>query len=116
MRSTVTRILRHGLIAALLLGVLGYLFAQFAGIWFQEKIGDRDAPIGGAEVTDALQWRVPLTMAGWGFAVVAVIELVTGLWRKPEKPVETKPVPDAEELLSKLLDEAEEAERQREKK
>ena len=115
MPSTPARILRHGIPAALMLGCLGFVFAQFAGVWFQGKIGDREAPAGGAEVTEALQWRVPLTMAGWGFGVVAVIEIVGSLWRKPAKPVEAKPVPDAEELLSKLLDEAEAAERARQK-
>ena len=115
MPTTLARILRHGLIAALMLGCLGFVFAQFAGIWFDHKIGDREAPIGGAEITDTLQWRVPLTMAGWGFGIVAVIELVGSLWRKPSKPVEAKPVPDAEALLLELLDQAEAAERERAK-
>lgn len=113
MLSTPARILRHGIPAALILGCLGIVYAQFAGVWFQNKIGEREAPSGGAEVTDALQWRMPLAMAGWGFGVVAAIELVTGLWRKPIPSEAIKPVPDAEELLSKLLDEAEAAERER---
>jgi hypothetical protein len=115
MPSTLARILRHGLIAALMLGGLGFVFAQFAGLWYQEKIGDQPAPSGGAEVTEALQWRMPLTMAGWGVAIVVVIELVGSLWRKPSKPVETKPVPDGEAMLLELLDQAEAAEQERAK-
>jgi len=109
MPATLSRILRNGLLAALMLGVLGFVYAQFAGIWFDAKAG-----AGGAEVTEALQWRMPFTMAGWGFGLVAVFEFFGALWRKPEKPgVESKPVPDAESLLLELLDQAEAAERER---
>lgn len=110
MPTTAKRILRHGLLAALMLGALGYVYAQFAGLWFDTKAG-----AGGAEVTEALQWRVPLTMAAWGFGLVAVFEFFAGLWRTPEKPtlVESKSVPDAETLLLELLDQAEAAERER---
>jgi len=117
MPTTASRILRNGLLAAFMLGALGFAYAHFAGVWFDSKTGDREAPIGGAEVTEALQWRVPLTMAAWGFGLVALFELFASLWRKPEtlSPSASAPVPDAEVLLSELLDQAEAAERERAK-
>jgi hypothetical protein len=115
MPTTAKRILRHGLLAALLGAVLGFLFAQVAGVWFDAKAGERPAPAGGAEVTEALEWRVPFTMAGWAFGLTTLFELFGSLWRTPSNRavVETTPQPDAETLLLELLDQAEAAERQR---
>jgi hypothetical protein len=114
--TPLNRILRHGIPTALILGCLGYIFAQFAGVWYQDHAGDRDAPTGGFEVTESLQWTMPITMALWGIGVVVAMEFARWLWRTwfPKPTVSTSaPGPDAEQLLLKLLDEAETAERER---
>ena len=115
MSTTATRILRNGLFTAFMLGAVGFVYAHFAGVWFDSKIGDREGPVGSAEATDALQWRVPLTMAAWGFGLMAFFELFASLCRKPETPPASALAPDAEVLLLELLDLAEAAERERSK-
>ena len=114
------RIALHGLLTAFILGVLGVVFAELASIWMASAAPARTAPVGGraagAEgLPAAVRTRVPLTMAAFGFAFVAVGELLLYAVRG-DKPVPVKKVvadgasPDtAERLLEELLQQADAA-------
>jgi hypothetical protein len=75
------RILVNGLMAAIPLAVIGFLFAQMAGLWAASQ--DARAAETGAAITDSLVQRLPLTMAMGGFAFVLFGELLLALWRRP---------------------------------
>ena len=116
MRLFLTQLLKNGLPTAALLAFFGYLFAQFAGMWYASESAGRPSPVGADDIAAALEWRLPLTMAAWGFGLVALFEGVLSLWRKPVPSKPAAPAADdTEQLLLKLLEEAEaaEAERQR---
>jgi len=115
MRRFLLKLLKNGLPTAAILAVFGYAFAQFAGMWYVSEAGGRDAPVGASDIAGTLEWRLPLTMAGWGFALVAFFEGVLSLWRKPV-PVQPAAVDETEQLLLKLLEEAETAEAERQMK
>ena len=118
MRRYLLKILRNGLPTAAVLAVLGYLFAQFAGMWYVSESGGRNSPLGASELAGTLEWRLPLTMAAWGFALVALFEGVLALWAKPTapSPQAVAPPDETEQLLLQLLEEAEEAEAERQMK
>ena len=108
MNPVLKRILLHGGLTAGLLALVGLLFAEMAGVWMGTGAGspaptDLNPPVG-----PAIRYRVPLMMAFWGFAFVAVCELVLSRFRKraPVKPAEPPP-DDAETLLNELLAQAE---------
>jgi hypothetical protein len=124
MHPILVRILKQGIPVALILAVVGFVLAEAAGMWFaMQSAGDStvrvtvgDTPIdpsanGGKDLTRALRTRMPLTLAAWGFGIVAVIELLLGLWRgrKPATPA----TPPAEVDVEKLLQQVGEAEAQR---
>lgn len=120
MRAFVIRLLWNGLPVAVLLAALGYGMAQMAEM--MQGQADRPSPAGVPELTDHLQWRVPLGLAAWGFGLVLAFELLLSLWRKPVpadgKGSEAKKSiaaiqDEAEQLLLKLLAEADAAERAR---
>lgn len=79
------RILINGLLAAVPLGIIGYLLAQAAGIWTASQ-SDRGASEQGAAITDALAGRLPLVLAICGFFFVALGELLLACWSKPNSP------------------------------
>jgi len=100
---------------ALLLAALGYGMANMA----EMMAGRAEKPTPGhvPEMRSHLQNRLPFTMAAWGFGIVVAFEALFSLWRKPV-PVAVAanvvPVEDeAEQLLMKLLEEADAAERAR---
>ena len=110
MRPYLLKLLKTGLPTAAGLGVVGYAFARFAGMWYVSEAGGHDSPVGAAEVARTLEWRLPLAMAGWGFGLVALFEGVLSLWRKPVPVEPAVPVVDeTEQLLLKLLEEADAA-------
>ena len=112
MRRFLHRLLINGLPTAAILAIFGYAFAQFAGMWYVSESGGRHSPVGADDIAGTLEWRLPLTMAAWGFGLVALFEAVLSLWRKPDAaPVRLAPaVDETEQLLLKLLEEAEAAE------
>lgn len=79
------RILINGLLAAVPLGIIGYLLAQAAGIWTAAQ-SDRGASEQGAAVSDALVGRLPVVLAVCGFLFVAFGELLLAWWNKPMTP------------------------------
>jgi hypothetical protein len=99
----------------LLLGVVGFVFAELASIWLAGSPGTRIAtgePVTPAdadgELSSSLRTRVPLLMAVWGFVFVAAGELLLYACRgNPRPPVQPPPPPDdAEKLLEELLRQA----------
>ena len=111
MRRYLLKLLKTGLPTAAILALFGYAFAQFAGMWYVSDAGGRESPVGAVEVARSLEWRLPLTMAAWGFGLVALFEGVLSLWRAPAPAEPAHPIIDAtEQLLLKLLEEADAAE------
>jgi hypothetical protein len=122
MKPLLQRIAINGGLAALVGGIIGFMIAELASIWLAGSPGVRTAtgePVAGTDtdgsVATTLRTRMPLTMAVWGFVLVAVGELVLDWWRGRRRRV-TKPAepaqPDAEKLLEELLKQAEAASRQ----
>jgi len=114
--STRKRILVHGTMAAAALALIGYMYAQLAGVWAASQTTHRTSAVlnpGTSEITAAsaeeiagmLMWRVPLTMAAMGFAIVAMGEGLLSAWRKPAAPPTDTRTHDekAEELIQQLL-------------
>jgi hypothetical protein len=124
MHPILVRILKQGIPVALILAAVGFVLAEAAGMWFAMQsggdstvrvtVGDATVPAdpssGGNDLTRALRTRMPFTMAAWGFGIVAVIELLLGLWRgrKPMAPVVPAEV-EIEKLLQQHLQKAEAA-------
>lgn len=112
MRPYLLTLLKTGLPTAAGLGVVGYAFARFAGVWYVSEAGGRTAN----DIAEALEWRLPLTMAAWGVGLVVFFEGILSLWRKPPAPLTAvTPVDETEQLLLKLLEEAEAAEDERQR-
>ncbi len=119
MRRTAIRILKHGVPAALVLAVIGYVMAEMAGAWVSANVpvranqealdlpDDAPKPSHGDAVAETIRNRLPFTMAAWGFGLVVVLELFLRMWRGnpaavPPKPP-TNPNADVEHLLNQLL-------------
>jgi hypothetical protein len=114
MRLVLKRIVVNGLITALVLALLGFIYAELASIWLASSTPTRAGPVENAAaasdtepVRDALRYRVPLLMAVCGFAFIAVCELLLYWWRGAPQPAAKKPAsepqPDAAELLLEQL-------------
>ena len=122
MRSLLKRIAVNGSVTAALLGLIGFAYAELAGIWMATQPVERaaDAPAVAPHVPPVvatLRYRVPLAMAGCGLAFIVLCEGALYLLRgnppdtRPGKPA-TPPEPDAAEvMLSQMLDQLEAAER-----
>jgi hypothetical protein len=115
MQRLLKRIALHGVLTALVLGVIGAMFTQIAMMWLTSSAPPRVGPVESAAapapnpVADAIRYRVPLMMAAWGFAFVVVTELVVFAVRGEKKPPVPPPyVPEdtAEKLLEELLHQA----------
>ena len=107
------RIVVNGLLAATILGALGFGLAEMAGMWLAANSHQRTpgpAPVTVEEpVTNILRYRVPATMAATGFVFVALGELILHAWHNRrgarlgrDKSRELKPDP-AEVMLEDLL-------------
>jgi len=93
------------------------MFAELASMWLAGESSARPGPgpavetrSGDPDLASKLRVRIPLLMAVWGFAFVAVGELVLHLIRsrKPTPPPTPPRQPDdAEKLLEQLLAEVE---------
>lgn len=110
------RIAVNGGIAAIMLAMLGLIFAEMAGAMLANTnpANAANRGQGGAELTPAeLRVRVPLMMAAGGALVVAVGELLLFLIRgnPPQKKKTAPPQDDAEKLLDELLKQVEDAEK-----
>ncbi len=108
MNPVLRKVALNGALTAVMLAVLGMMFAQLAGMWITASIPLRakEAP----PDLSAMKIRLPLLMGGAGFVFVAVGELFVSLFkRKTTSPVtQGPPQPDAaERLLEELLTQAE---------
>jgi hypothetical protein len=105
MRGLGLRILKSAILAALVLAGLGYLIAEMAGTWFE--VNNPTRTHGPESVSATLRQRLPLTMAAWGFGLVAFYEFLRSLWMPKAKPKPITPEPNVEAQLQQLLREAE---------
>lgn len=92
MRELLIRILRKSIPVVLMLGVIGYIFAE-ATLMLIRTNGGIDDP-----ANHAVKWRAPLSMAGFGVAILVVIELLQFALRRKHQPLrqsgdsETQPI------------------------
>ena len=129
MRATIFRILRNGIFTAIALAILGYMMSEFAGMWLastqtaRTTMGNPTAtaheiPGSGTNITQQLRSRLPVTMAAWGFALVAIFESIAAIWRgqqtfsPPSRAAKSACTPtndldpEVEKLLNQLLEQA----------
>jgi hypothetical protein len=114
MTQLLKKIARNGLIAAAILAVVGFGFAEIASLWMTWQSGRGAA--GEAATAQSLRYRLPVAMAGWGFVFVALTESLLHLWRgrrpKPaDEPAPAQAQAPAAVLIEQILRQAE-AERQ----
>lgn len=107
MRRLLIRIAINGGLTALILAGIGLLYAELAGAWLTSaRARNSESDI---QLTETLRWRVPLTMAAWGFVFAAVGEIIRSLRRGPEKATEPASPDQAEILLEEILSKLEAA-------
>ena len=100
-RPTLLRVLKNGLLTAVLLFVIGIGLSELA------TTGESD------DVARAVRQRLPAAMAAWGLALVTGFELLLWAWRRKRPapaPVPTLAPPspeDVDALLNQLLEKAE---------
>jgi hypothetical protein len=81
MREFWIKVLRRSIPVAIVLGIMGYIFAE-GFLTFARMNGGITDP-----ANDAVRWRTPLTMAIMGVSIQITIELFTKfLRRKPALP------------------------------
>ena len=119
MQTTLIRILKHGIPAAVILAVIGYAMSEFAGGWISAQPDPRrndptskNAPeFTGEEIARTMKMKLPLTMATWGFGIVVVFELIAWVWRPASqsgpRPAGMPKESEVELLLNQLLIRAE---------
>lgn len=118
MKNVAVRILKQGLPVAVVLGLLGWAFAEAAGMVLAGQALVRPAGVdadgvpaaASNDVAGMLRGRLPFTMAAWGFAIVAGMEVLLSLWRGQKPPVENpakQTQAETDRLLNELLAKAE---------
>jgi hypothetical protein len=107
------RILLNGLLTAGVLAVIGFGYAELAGLFLTARAPDRPVVESAAAVqpdhlAESIQTNVPVMMAVWGFLFIAVGEVVMHQIRK-RRPVAPPPEPQPdpalvllEEILAKV--------------
>ncbi len=121
MRLLLQRIAMNGLLTALVLAVMGFVYAELAVMFLAGNEVPRAEPVENANrsrtedaaLSHSLRVRVPVMMALFGFAFVALGELLLYAWRG-NPPVDVKPTRErqadpAEKLLEELLAQADAA-------
>ncbi len=104
MRPVLRRIAIHGGMTAIVLGIIGMMLAELATMWISATFAQRSQVKGTGPDTTAMRWKLPLFMAGFGFAIVAVGEVGLHFWRKSRVPASV-PIPLSSDTTSKLLEE-----------
>jgi hypothetical protein len=104
------RIALHGFLTALVLGLVGAMLAELASVWLASSAAPRAGAVEGtAPAADALpdtvRSRLPLAMAGLGFAAVAVGELLLFVVRGNKPPAPKKAAPAEPDPALLLLEE-----------
>lgn len=108
MKPEQKRVLVHAALTALVLAVIGFMFAEFAGTWLSAQGTGPNSADPTPALPEGARYRIPLMMALWGFAFVVIGEFVAARFRKPTAAAAEHPAPDsAEKLLNELLAKAE---------
>lgn len=84
MRIVLFRMLKGGLLTALILAGVGYMLATLGGVWLAGQPAfsrGSDATNDVQELTDRLTRQLPLALAVWGFAIVIFLEALLWLVR-----------------------------------
>src|SRR5437667_336185 len=113
MHPILKRILANGLLAAGMLAVIGYGFAELSSLWLAAQTparGAREVPVAARpneDASTAFKYRIPAMMALWGFLFVAAGEGIRYFIRgnrqtSVTKQSEVRPDP-AEVLLEQIL-------------
>lgn len=74
------RLLRRSIAVAIVLGIMGYILAEVFLIVHRMNGGVPDP------ANDAVRWKTPLTMAGFGVVLQVIFEVVGNALR-PAKPL-----------------------------
>jgi hypothetical protein len=115
MNSLLKRILVNGGLVVFGLGLFGVLFGQIAASWVasqapiraQLESTDGSPKISSDHLAEQFKWRVPVTMACMGFGLVVVFEFLGTIWQKPKVATVKDSLPSDEEIIQRLLKEAE---------
>jgi hypothetical protein len=99
MRYFWKNLLRRCVLVAVVLGAIGYLFAE-AFLMLHRMNGGTPDP-----ANDVVRWRTPLTMAGFGVGLLLVMELFAFAFkRKPVAPdVAGKPAAGETPVIDPVL-------------
>ena len=94
MHKVLRRIAIHGGLTALFLAILGVAMAEIAAMFFLAPRGPAGDKTAGVDATAAeMRKAIPLTMAMWGFGIIAVLELARHFWNSRRQPVSAPPLP-----------------------
>ena len=112
MRPVLRRIAIHGGLTAIVLGIVGMMFAEMATLWMSASLAPRSRSASNENAPDpsVLRTRLPLMMAGIGLGFVAAGELMLHFLRmnRTLTLLPSPPAPDStEKLLEELLAQAE---------
>jgi hypothetical protein len=117
MQKVLRQIAIRGGLTALFLAALGFLLTEMAATTFFAPVTTRtsnDMAISATTANESMlrQMRatMPLSMAIWGFAIVATLELLKHFVTRGRTPVPASPPPppdETEKLLEELLTQAE---------
>ncbi|MFO0825979.1 MAG: hypothetical protein U0792_23150 [Gemmataceae bacterium] len=113
MHPLLQRIVINGVLTAVFLAVIGAVIGQIGSVFMlssQTNSAEPDAHNADAEIAHAIQYRMPLMLAGYGFIFVAIGEVILHFWRgrKPPTPAASAAQPqNTEQMLQELLAKAE---------
>jgi hypothetical protein len=99
------RIAIHGGMTALVLGIVGLMFAEMASMWIAASRPSRAVAKESPPDTSAMRLRLPLIMAISGFVFVAASEMALHHLRKrrPQVAPTPPPIDQTEQLLNELI-------------
>jgi hypothetical protein len=104
MNPVLRRIAINGGLTALVLGIIGLMFAELASMWLISSMATQSKGKASPPDTSVFRQRLPLFMAIAGFSFVAIGELVLHRVRKNRKPP-AAPTPSQTDQTEKLLQE-----------
>jgi hypothetical protein len=83
MRQVLLRILRRAILVAVVLGAVGYIFAEIYLVLYRMNGGAPDP------ANEAVRWKAPLRMAVFGVGLLVVLELLIHFLRRKQPVVPT---------------------------
>ena len=88
MRELCTRLIRRSLFVAVVLGIIGYIFAEMYLMLYRMNGGIPHPE------NNSIRWRAPLKMMAFGIGFQLVVEIIFSFVRRGLKP-EVKQSPDS---------------------